>query len=565
MKKLLSIIFLLISLTSVQAQDISYNILVERDSTVKAKLGSLTLGSREVKYFVYEYPSTDPDGQAVNISGVIMVPSDIVSGNTPCDGIIMYNHYTIGAMEDAPSIGGKGLEAISAAISNPLKPNYIFVASDYIGYGSSASHPAAYLCGDTNARNCLDGLLAARKLLEDKQIPQGKHLFNLGFSQGGTESMFAAKLTDTEDKYKGIRFDKTFSGGGPLDYETIYKAYVERDDCEDVADVVFFLINVNENCHLGIDYAQLFKEPMASKAQEYFTTKDKGVVSAIGVTSMEKISEVLQPAYMDLTSDESKALQAALKNIGVMEGWEPDLTKRYYIEHSRHDNYVPIQSVRGIIPWMTEKGFKPTIVPGKSNLQTATLVFKLKHQQSGIVWAIQTMAAIQFWPVLYYEGEQNRYYHEVVHDLNLMKVVKTLESWGIDLHKIVSDGGNAPAFDEVIESGIADGTLDPNGSACQILTAPLQADFLTTLMNVLGKLDLTLQDAYEMLADSGITIMDILEVYNYIKNGDEGSAPEFTLEQDVEAPLYLLRSYEQQLATWYMLAGFDVNYDAWGN
>jgi hypothetical protein len=214
---------------------------------------------------------------------------------------------------------------------------------------------------------------------------------------------------------------------------------------------------------------------------------------------------------------------------------------------------------------MTEKGFKPTIVPGKSNLQTATLVFKLKHQQSGIVWAIQTMAAVQFWPVLYYEGEQNRYYHEVVHDLNLMKVVKTLESWGIDLHKIVSDGGNAPAFDEVIESGIADGTLDPNGSVCQILTAPLQADFLTTLMDVLAKLDLTLTDAYEMLADSGITIMDILEVYNYIKNGDEGSAPEFTLEQDVEAPLYLLRSYEQQLATWYMLAGFDVNYDAWGN
>ena len=565
MKKLFSIIFLLIGLTSVQAQDVSYNILVERDSTVKAKLGGLSLGSREVRYFVYEYPSTDPDGQAVTVSGVIMVPSDIVSGSTPCDGIIMYNHYTIGAVEDAPSIGGKGLEAVSAALSNPLKPNYIIVACDYLGYGSSASHPAAYLCGDTNARNCLDGLLAARKLLDDKHIPQGKFLFNIGFSQGGTESMFAAKLTDMDDKYKGIRFDKTFSGGGPLDYETIYRAYVERDDCEDLADVIFFLINVNENCHLGIDYAKLFKEPVASKAKEFFTTKDKDVMSAIGVMSMTKVSEVLQPAYMDLTSDESKALQAALKKIGVMEGWEPDLTKRYYIEHSRHDNYVPIQSVRGIIPWMTEKGFKPTIVPGKSNLQTATLVFKLKHQQSGIVWAIQTMAAIQFWPVVYYEGEQNHYYHEVVHDMNLMKVVKILESWGIDLRKIVNDGGSAPAFNEVIASGIADGTLDPHGNASQLLKAPLRADFISTLMSVLEKLDLSLQDAYEMLSDSGITVMDILEVYNYIKNGDGGSAPAYSLEQDVEAPLYLLRSYEQQLASWYMLAGFDVNYDAWGN
>ena len=546
------------------AQNANYNILAERDTTVKAKIESVTLGSRDVKYIVYEYPSTDPDNLPVTISGVIMIPSEIVSGQMPCDGIIMYNHYTVGGVEDVPSQGGDGLAAISALVSNPLKPNYIVVACDYIGYGSSISHPAAYLCGDTNARNCLDGLLAARQLLDDKQIQQGKYLFNLGFSQGGTESMFAAKLTDTEDKYKGIRFDKTFSGGGPLDYEAIYRAYIERDNCEDIADVVFFLINVNENCHLGIDYAKLFKEPMASKAVEFFTTKDKDVVSAIGVTSMEKISEVLQPVYMDLTSDEAKALMEALKKISVTEGWVPDLTKKYYIEHSRHDNYVPIQSVRGIIPWMKDKGFTPTIVPGKSNLQTATLVFKLKHQQSGIVWAIQTMAAVQFWPVLYYEEEQNRYYNDVVKDLNLMKVVKTLESWGIDLRKIFNESSNAPALNVMLQEGIDNGTLDPNGSAAQMLNAPFRADFFTTLTNLLAKVDLTLQDAYEMLSDSGITIMDILNVYNYIMNGDQSTAPEFTLQQDVEAPLYLLRSYEQQLAAWYMLAGLDVNYNAWG-
>ena len=563
MKKLLSILFLFSGLGMTQAQDINYNILVERDTTVKAKLGGISFGSRDVKYIVYEYPSTDPDGQAVTISGVIMAPSDIVNGSTPCDGIIMYNHHTIGSMEDAPSQGADGLEPISAALSNPLKPNYIIVGSDYIGYGSSASHPAAYLCGDTNARNCLDGLLAAQKLLDDKQISQGKYLFNLGFSQGGTESMFAAKLTDTVDKYKGIRFDKTFSGGGPLDYEVIYKSYVERDDCDDLADVVFFIINVNENCHLGIDYAQLFKEPIASKAHEFFVTKDKDVVRAVGINDMKKVSEVLQPAYLDLNSDEAKALRAVLKSISVTEGWEPDITKKYYIEHSRHDNYVPIQSVRGIIPWMTEKGFKPTIVPGKSNLQTATLVFKLKHQQSAIVWAIQTLAAIQFWPVLYYEGEQNRYYHDVVHDLNLMKVVKTLESWGIDLRKMVSDA-SAPAFIDAVKDGISDGSLDAEGTAGQLLNSPLRANFLEQLMDILAKLDLTLQDAYEMLSDSGISITDILEVYQYITSGTSSTAPEMTLEQHVEAPLYLLRAYEQQLANWYLLGGFDVNYGTWG-
>ena len=563
MKKLLSVLFLFTGLGIAQAQDISYNILVERDTTVKTKLGGISFGSRDVKYIVYEYPSTDPDGQAVTISGVIMAPSDIVNGTTPCDGIVMFNHPTIGSLEDAPSQGGDGLEPFSLALSNPLKPNYIIIGSDYIGYGSSVSHPAAYLCGDTNARNCLDGLLAAQKLLDDKQISQGKYLFNVGYSQGGTESMFAAKLTDTVDKYKGIRFDKTFSGGGPLDYEVIYNAYVQRDDCDDLADVVFFIINVNENCHLGIDYAQLFKEPIASKAHEFFLTKNKDVVRAVGINDMKKVSEVLQPAYLDLNSDEAKALRAVLKSISVTEGWEPDITKKYYIEHSRHDNYVPIQSVRGIIPWMTEKGFKPTIVPGKSNLQTATLVFKLKHQQSGIVWAIQTLAAIQFWPVLYYEGEQNRYYHDVVHDLNLMKVVKTLESWGIDLRKMVSDA-SAPAFIDAVKDGISDGSLDAEGTAGQLLNSPLRANFLEQLMDILAKLDLTLQDAYEMLSDSGISITDILEVYQYITSGTSSTAPEMTLEQHVEAPLYLLRAYEQQLANWYLLGGFDVNYGTWG-
>ena len=43
---------------------------------------------------------------------------------------------------------------------------------------------------------------------------------------------------------------------------------------------------------------------------------------------------------------------------------------------------------------------------------------------------------MQAWPVLYYEGEQNRYYYNVIKDLNLMKVVKFIESMGIDLRKM---------------------------------------------------------------------------------------------------------------------------------
>ena len=114
MKKITIIILVLVAsvLTSV-AQDASYRILSESDYTAKAKLGGdFSFGSRQVKLIVYDYPSTDADGKAVTISGVIMIPSDILDGSVPCDGVIMYNHYTVGSPDDVPSKCGKGLNDI---------------------------------------------------------------------------------------------------------------------------------------------------------------------------------------------------------------------------------------------------------------------------------------------------------------------------------------------------------------------------------------------------------------------------------------------------------------------
>ena len=550
MKKILYIyIIMCASVLTSAAQDASYRILSESDYTAKAQMGgNFSFGSRQVRLMVYDYPSTDADGNAVTISGVIMIPSDILDGSVPCDGIVMYNHYTVGSPNDVPSKCGKGLNEISALLANPLRPNYIVVASDYIGYGSSFDHNVSYICGDTNGRNALDGLLAAKQLFEDRNIPQGKFLFNMGYSQGGTESMFAAKLTDTESKYKDIRFDKTFSGGGPLDFEQIYSIYVARDACDDIADVILMLMSVNENYHLGIDYKDMFLEPVASKALDYFRTKDKSVMADIGVLSKDSIHQVLTPDFMNLESEPAKKMRAKLKEISLTTGWEPDITKNYYIEHSRHDNYVPIQSVRGIIPWMRDKGFQPSLVPGKSSLQTCTVVFKLKHQQSGIVWAIQTMAAIQFWPVLYYEGEQNRHYRDIVGDLDVMKLIKTLESWGIDLRKIVNEGSLARNRSNVF-------------------------DLIPNFGETLGKVGLTTDDLQEMLEDSGIDMIMVARVYGYLKLGIDPLNPTAApaeesartqLEERIEAPLYLLRSYEQTLANWFLLAGYDVNYNLWG-
>ena len=539
MKKTTIILLALIAsvLTSV-AQDINYKIIYDRDTVVKARVGNFSLSSRSVRRIIYEYPSKDADGKPATISGVIMIPSNIIDG-TPCDGIMLFNRATIGSPEDCPSTGNQ--ELINGLIVNPLQPNYILVMSDFIGYGSSSQYPMFYHSGDVNARNSLDGLLAARQILTDENLPQGKYLFNLGFSQGGSEALYVARLRDMEYKDKGVTFTKTFAGGGPTDYAVAYQEYVQKDWCEDCKDVVMMLISTVKNCHMDVAWKDLFKEPLASGVEEFIKTKRKSTLTDYGVTMQDSLHNLLQPAYMDFETPQAKALMAQLEKINLMNGWEPDTTQRYFIEHSRHDNYVPIQCVRAIIPWMKEKGFTPSIVPGKTNLQTNTMVFKLNHSLSAIVWLIQTVAAIQFWPVLYYEGEQNRYYHDIVGDLNLMKVIKTLESWGVDLKKVVNDGGFARRKTNAF-------------------------DLIPNIDEVLSKVDLTTNDLEEMCDDSGITQADLIMAFLYLKTGIGAReyAPGTTLEETVEAPLYLLRSYEQQLANWFLLAGYDVNYNLWG-
>ena len=84
-------------------------------------------------------------------------------------------------------------------------------------------------------------------------------------------------------------------------------------------------------------------------------------------------------------------------------------------------------------------------------------------------------------------------------------------------------------------------------------------------VDILSKVDLTPDDLEEMLTDSGITMVDLLQAYLYLKSSD---APENTdvldMEESLEAPLYLMRYYERELSNWFLLGGFDVMYDNWG-
>ena len=89
-------------------------------------------------------------------------------------------------------------------------------------------------------------------------------------------------------------------------------------------------------------------------------------------------------------------------------------------------------------------------------------------------------------------------------------------------------------------------------------------DIIPDINSYLSKVDLTTDDLEEMCDDAGITQADLLTAYLYLKTGEEKKPAAAPLVERVEAPLYLLRSYENQLAAWFMMAGYDVEYEKWG-
>ena len=109
--------------------------------------------TRPITKINYVYPSKDPFGEPVTLSGTILIPDEIWNGIASCEGILMVNHYTKFHRNEAPTLSNGELE--SMLLANPLNPKYIIVESDFYGFGVTVRFPQAFMQGLVNARSSL--------------------------------------------------------------------------------------------------------------------------------------------------------------------------------------------------------------------------------------------------------------------------------------------------------------------------------------------------------------------------------------------------------------------------
>ena len=468
------------SAAQVTADDV--RVINEIDTVWHFGYQGINIYGRPIHRIDIAYPSKDLAGNPVELSGYVAIPADLYSGEQPVDGIMLYNHYTQLSYEGAPTRGyAMGEDYI---IANPLRPNYIVVASDYYGFGVTEGR-SQYFCYDTaNGQASIDCLLAARKLLDARSISQGRYLINVGYSSGGYDAIATQKL---RDKYFSdqITFDKTLVGGFSFDLREAYDQFVSKKDDPNVtlAAVIMLLDSYNQHAGLGLDLPSMMNEPLASNFEEWFHSGRCNTDVVNKALAGMTLSAVVKDTLLNSSSPVVKKLKNAMKRVAIEKDWEPDTLQNYFVFCLLKDKAVPVSSCRAFADFLAnyyyddQDGssplFKKSIIPEKTHLQTNFVI-----------------------------NELNTHYSDLVKNLSVMGIIKKLEASGIDVRGIVqerlvssTDGGGGGLFELL---AMLDKQLAPTG--------------FTTL------------ELLQIADDCGLSLEDILAIYAYLTSSENNDA-----------------------------------------
>ena len=168
-------------LTSCSVSDLPVDNNTPKDENLARITETIRNEKKKATVYNIEYPSTDPFGNPVTLSGSIIVGDEVDNNGKNAAGIVLYNHFTVFHKDECPSHGDLDVPMIVVG------SNMITVAPDYYGFGVTEAKNQAYCISRANAQASVDALIAARELLKEKGYTWGDLLFNAGYSQGRTD------------------------------------------------------------------------------------------------------------------------------------------------------------------------------------------------------------------------------------------------------------------------------------------------------------------------------------------------------------------------------------------
>ena len=325
--------------------------IIEPESQVPAARITETIRKEEAKATVYnfEYPSVDPYGNPVTLSGSIVVGDEVEADSKQASGMVLYNHFTVFQKDECPSRGDLGI--VLKVVGSKL----IAVAPDYYGFGVTGDKNQAYCMSRTNAQSSVDALLAARQLLKEKGYKWGDFLFNLGYSEGGQTAMGVVRLV--AEKYPDIKITHTVAGAGPYDIGETYRQLVSSGETSMPSTVISTLLAYNEYNELDVDNNEMFLDPILDNILIYLLSKDYKRDDLEGKLASYKIADWINPTLFDFKSDLSLKFMEVFEKDNLSKGWKPRGDERISLVHNKLDACVPFANTTQMAEFFKQAGF----------------------------------------------------------------------------------------------------------------------------------------------------------------------------------------------------------------
>ena len=337
-------------LTSCSVSDLPVDNNTPKDENLARITETIRNEKKKATVYNIEYPSTDPFGNPVTLSGSIIVGDEVDNNGKNAAGIVLYNHFTVFHKDECPSHGDLDVPMIVVG------SNMITVAPDYYGFGVTEAKNQAYCISRANAQASVDALIAARELLKEKGYTWGDLLFNAGYSQGGQTSIGVLRLL--AEKHPDIKVTHTIAGGGPYDIGETYRQLVSKKESTMPSTVISSVLSYNEYFNLGIDYTNVFKEGVYKRITEYLLSKNYKRSELEGKLASNKLTETFLPDIFDFESALSKKFMEAFEKDNLCKGWTPRKTERITLVHNEMDGCVPYANATKMADFFEKQGFK---------------------------------------------------------------------------------------------------------------------------------------------------------------------------------------------------------------
>lgn len=298
------------------------------------------------------YTTVDGSGHSIRLSGRLSLPR--VNGEyVDIKGVLLNCHPTsVGQI--VPLCSLKARTADGLAVIEP----------DYIGFGISANKPQTYLCQKLIARQCVDMIPAALKLMQQRGVTmeKGWGTYVVGYSQGGGNALAVGRHIEVEadeNLRKLINLKKVMCGAGPYDPMATFNYWLEHDRLSMslvLPMVVKGMMEGHPDIMKGIKLKEYFSEAYISTGvidevdnntlnMKRMMTLDTEPaladanlgLSGIGLYWMQ-FSKIMSATCADPNSHIRQALEQCLK-AEIVNDWKPSVPVEIY--SAPNDNVIP--------------------------------------------------------------------------------------------------------------------------------------------------------------------------------------------------------------------------------